>query len=102
MVSTFMLKAVGDEAWMPAIRAHHPNRRRPSGLGSTEYNLFPLRRFAGAKIPNRRLVASEHAHGTILRVEFADLCSATGQLRFVVAIEVIRIGALWLKFPRDL
>ena len=90
MVRARVVEATGNEACLPAIGIHHPNCRRPAGLRSAEHDLFPIRRFAGAEIPNRKFVVRKPRHGSVPRIQPADFRAATGEVRLEIAIEMVQ------------
>src|SRR5258705_9922864 len=102
VVGAVVVKATGEQARVAAIWIDCADGRRSAGLGPAENDVPAVRRFAGAKIPDRRVTLREARDSAVQRVEAADLRAAPGKVRLEITIEVIGVGTLRLEFPSDL
>src|SRR5262249_4564248 len=54
MIRAVAVQATRQQTLVATVRVHHPDGRRATSLGAAENNQFPIRRFAGAEIPDGR------------------------------------------------
>src|SRR5213594_596029 len=101
MVRALVFYTARKQTWAGAVGIHHANRRHATRFGATEDNVFTVRRFTGAKIPDRRIRLREARHRAVSWVEAADFRSAAGEFRFEITVKVVHVWALRLEFPRD-
>ena len=69
--------------------------------GAAESDLTAIGRLAAAKVPHRRVGAGKRGNSRVARIQLADLRPPSGQLRFEIALEMVGVWPLRLKFPRD-
>src|SRR5437762_14092330 len=101
MVGALVAETAREQPRIAAIQVHPPNTCWPASLGAAENDVLAVRRFARAKIPDRRLAMREVRNTPIARVEPADVRAAAGKVRLDIAIKVIGIRTLRLEFPRS-
>src|SRR5438445_13793709 len=101
MLGAAIIQSLRQLASVAAVGIHHPNSWHTASGGAAKHDLPPFGRFAGAKVPDRRLGLSEPLDRTVARVEPADFRAAARQLRLEVAVEMVGVGPLRLELPRD-
>ena len=102
MVGALVVETAREQPRIATVKVRSPNAGRLASLSAAENNVLAIRRFARAKIPDRRLAMREVRNPPIARVEPADFRAAAGKVRLEIAIKVIGIRTLRLEFPRDL
>src|SRR5207237_4435841 len=92
VVSALALNAGCEQSRIAAIRAHPPDPGRAAGSSAAEDDMTSIGRFAGAKIPYRRVAVCQPHLRAIQRVEAVNFGTATREFLVEVGVEVVGIG----------